>query len=91
MDKAVVAFVGVYLVYLLSMRRGEIPRPPGPRPLPFVGNMFQIPQKDEWPVYEAWAKKYGGCSGETNGLNTILIMFQVTSPISPCWEHLWLY
>jgi cytochrome P450 len=27
--------------------------------MPLIGNMLQIPQKDEWPVYEEWAKKYG--------------------------------
>ncbi|KAG6847472.1 hypothetical protein H0H93_007898 [Arthromyces matolae] len=58
-DKAVVFFAGVLFVYILKRANHEIPLPPGPRPLPLVGNMFQIPQKDEWPIYEAWAKKYG--------------------------------
>ena len=73
-DKAILAFGSAWIVYLLSRKRG-MPRPPGPHPLPLVGNMFQIPQKDEWPVYEAWAKKYGGCSGENSSLNTLFIIF----------------
>ncbi|KXN85410.1 O-methylsterigmatocystin oxidoreductase [Leucoagaricus sp. SymC.cos] len=59
MDRAVLALGGAWIIYLLSRTRGGTPLPPGPRPLPLFGNMFQIPQKDEWPIYEAWAKEYG--------------------------------
>ncbi|PPQ81185.1 hypothetical protein CVT26_010295 [Gymnopilus dilepis] len=58
-DGAILTLGTAWVVYLLSRAGGDTPLPPGPRPLPLVGNMLQIPQKDEWPIYEAWAKKYG--------------------------------
>ncbi len=71
-DGAVLTLGSAWLLYLLLTRKEGIPHPPGPRALPLVGNMFQIPQKDEWPIYEAWAKKYGENSCETFQFNALI-------------------
>lgn len=35
------------------------PYPPGPRPLPFVGNVLDIPSTDLWVKAQEWGKTYG--------------------------------
>ena len=43
-------------------RRGGLPYPPGPRPLPIVGNLFDIPKQFSWLAYTQLSKKYGTIS-----------------------------
>lgn len=33
--------------------------PPGPQPLPFIGNKFDIPAKYPWIQFQEWSRKYG--------------------------------
>jgi hypothetical protein len=39
-------------------RRG-LPYPPGPRPLPLIGNLLDIPREFSWLWYLQLSKKYG--------------------------------
>ena len=51
------------LVILLLIRRLEmrrhLPYPPGPKPLPFLGNIRDIPTVTPWLTYTNWRKQYG--------------------------------
>lgn len=33
--------------------------PPGPTPIPFIGNKFDIPKSQPWIQFEKWSKQYG--------------------------------
>lgn len=33
--------------------------PPGPKPLPLIGNIHQVPKTHPWLKYTEWAKQYG--------------------------------
>jgi hypothetical protein len=52
---SVAAFWGIRIY----KKRGRLPYPPGPRPLPLVGNLFDIPKEFSWLSYTQLSKKYG--------------------------------
>lgn len=61
-----VLFASVSLLWafskLLSRRKRNargLSLPPGPKGLPLVGNLFQLPQKEPWVEYDRLSKQYG--------------------------------
>jgi hypothetical protein len=55
---AAVAASTVAFVLLQSQKRGQYPLPPGPKPKPFVGNIFDMPTGKTWVKYLEWSKEY---------------------------------
>ncbi|KAG6332883.1 hypothetical protein ID866_6208 [Astraeus odoratus] len=57
-----ISFLALYVVkYMLSKRR-PAPLPPGPKPLPLIGNMLDIPTFKPWLTYAEWGVKFGDMS-----------------------------
>lgn len=59
-----IAAVGILVTAftLFNGRRrtvGGVHLPPGPVPLPLVGNFLSIDAKEPWKTYSAWASRYG--------------------------------
>lgn len=51
--------LSIYLVHRVFRTWNRLPLPPGPRPLPLVGNILDMPKFYEWYTYHEWNKKYG--------------------------------
>jgi hypothetical protein len=52
--------IAVYasILFVKWQRRKRIPYPPGPKGLPLIGNILDIPPGDEWITYNQWSHKY---------------------------------
>lgn len=64
---ALILFVAITIPLLHRWRTNahrnpkRLPYPPGPRGIPFVGNIRDMPSKTdlEWKTYAEWGRKYG--------------------------------
>ncbi|KZT72683.1 cytochrome P450 [Daedalea quercina L-15889] len=52
--------LAVLLVYrFVSNSRRPAPFPPGPRGLPIIGNVFDVPTQYQWKTFAKWSEKWG--------------------------------
>jgi hypothetical protein len=52
----------VYVISKLLAKRPVAPLPPGPKRLPLLGNLLDMPTQQEWLTFAEWGKKYGAYS-----------------------------
>ena len=52
----------VLLIFFYLKRnntRSSLPLPPGPKGLPVIGNLLDMPTSFEWETYHKWSKELG--------------------------------
>ena len=57
---ALAALAVTLVVYgQLTKKRLPAPLPPGPKGLPLLGNILDLPQSEPWKTFGSWGDKYG--------------------------------
>ncbi|KAI6098628.1 cytochrome P450 [Pisolithus croceorrhizus] len=51
--------VGIYLIKRIVSKKNPAPFPPGPKSLPLLGNLLDMPSEKQWLTFCNWANKFG--------------------------------
>ncbi|KAI0041968.1 cytochrome P450 [Auriscalpium vulgare] len=72
------------LSYLAGRVAGQSPYPPGPKPLPVIGNLLDVPRLYSWLTYASWAKTYGDVLSFRVGNQHIVILTSASAAREIC-------
>lgn len=89
---AALLLIGFLLTRLLQQAgwwRKSQNLPPGPKGLPFIGNLFQLPKENEWVAFRDMGKVYGAdtlsCLHTDSELNSSTILYRRCCDTKSSW------
>ncbi len=59
LDIAIVLAGLAFILRVFRRNSRNAPCPPGPKGLPVIGNLFDMPTEREWLTFAKWGEKYG--------------------------------
>ncbi|KAL0575999.1 hypothetical protein V5O48_005966, partial [Marasmius crinis-equi] len=84
----VLAAVGLYCVTrLVSSSKSSLPLPPGPKGLPLIGNLLDMPSEKEWLTFAKWGQQYGKICSVTVLGQTIVVLNSATTAVEMLDKH----
>ncbi|KAJ7803823.1 cytochrome P450 [Mycena olivaceomarginata] len=83
--------VAIFLIVLYGLRwrrsRSQLPLPPGPRELPLVGNLFDIPPERQWETYLQWSKQFNSDIIHLNAAGTSVVVLSSMEAVKELFER----
>jgi hypothetical protein len=88
------AFLALF-VFIKILRRSSVPHalllPPGPKGLPIVGNILDMPSEKEWLTFAQWGERWGESIKLPYELHRLTFFFKVIYVLLLCWASLSLF
>ncbi|GLB38676.1 putative cytochrome P450 family protein [Lyophyllum shimeji] len=70
----IAASLFILFLYRCSRRGSSFPLPPGPKKLPVIGNMLDMPKSFAWSTYHDWCKEFDSDVIHLNSWGTSIIV-----------------
>ncbi|KAJ7836430.1 cytochrome P450, partial [Mycena leptocephala] len=84
---AFAAFLFLFYGLQWKRKRSQLPLPPGPKKLPLVGNLFDIPAERQWETYLEWSKQFNSDIIHLNAAGTSIVVLSSMEAVKELFER----